>query len=92
MNRRQFVRLAGALGATAAWGGTTPWPSRVPWRERRDLYPEGVASGDPQAESVLLWTRYPVDGGATSARLRLEVAEDEGFRLVVATESTLVLA
>ena len=35
------------------------------WPERRDLYPEGVASGDPDPNSVILWTRRPfADAGA----------------------------
>src|SRR6185295_18394504 len=55
------------------------------WRERRDLYPEGVASGDPSPDSVLLWTRRPPVDGDTAKRLTVEVAEDEGFTRVVAT-------
>ena len=59
------------------------------WRERRDLYPEGVASGDPDPNSVILWTRRPFEdrAGAGEARadvLTVEVAEDEAFRRVVA--------
>jgi hypothetical protein len=55
----------------------------VVWRERRDLYPEGVASGDPDPHSVILWTRRPFDGGSAQL-LTVEVAEDEAFRRVVA--------
>jgi len=75
---------AAALGASLAWGGVYARPSRVRWRERRDLFPEGVASGDPQADSVLLWTRYPRGNGATEARLTLEVSEDAAFERLVA--------
>jgi alkaline phosphatase D len=78
ISRRAFMELAVAFGATAAWGQTSATPSRVQWRERRDLYPEGVASGDPDHNSVLLWTRHP---GAT--RLHVEVAEDDAFQRVV---------
>ena len=46
------------MGASLAWGGPAHG-SRVSWHERRDLYPHGVASGDPDAHSVLLWTRRP---------------------------------
>ena len=56
-------------------------PSSLKWNERRDLYPEGVASGDPDSSSVLLWTRH-----APNARnLTVEVAEDKSFRRVIAT-------
>lgn len=40
-----------------------------------------VASGEPSARSVLLWTRYVAADGA---RLKAEVAEDDGFARVVA--------
>jgi alkaline phosphatase D len=57
------------------------------WRERRDLYPEGVASGDPESESVLLWTRRAPVSGETAATqvLTAEISEDESFRDVIAT-------
>ena len=54
--RREFVAAAAAMGATLAWGGPRR-ASRTRWRERRDLFPEGVASGDPSRHSVILWTR-----------------------------------
>ncbi len=57
--------------------------SRVKWQERRDLYPQGVASGDPDPHSVILWTRRPFAEG-TRHLLTVEVAEDEAFGRVVA--------
>ena len=56
ITRKAFIQMAVALGATAAWGHSLPFPSTVSWRERRDLYPEGVASGDPDSNIVMLWT------------------------------------
>jgi alkaline phosphatase D len=82
LNRRDFIQTAAAMGAALAWGGRAR-ASRIIWRERRDLYPEGVASGDPDAHSVILWTRRPFTQGARQI-LTVEVAEDEGFRRVVA--------
>jgi alkaline phosphatase D len=80
-SRRDFIELAAALGATLAW--TAPArASRSQWRESRDLFPQGVASGDPDPTSVILWTRRPFDAG-TARRLDLEVAEDREFRRVV---------
>ena len=80
-----------ALGATAVWGQPTPARSRIAWHERRDVYPEGVASGDPDSSSVLLWTRRPPLGGQAVARLTVEVAEDEGFTRVIATAVAPIL-
>src|SRR5205807_2294145 len=53
--------------------------------------PEGVASGDPQSDSVLLWTRYPSPKSANS-KLTVEVATDREFRQVVAKTTTVVAA
>jgi hypothetical protein len=49
-SRRDFIKTAAAMGASLAWVGGAR-ASRVNWSERRDLYPEGVASGDPDART-----------------------------------------
>lgn len=92
MDRRDFLKLAAALGATLAAGCATVRPSASGWRERRDLYPQGVASGDPDTQSALLWTRRPYADGRTEATLLVEVAEDPAFTRVVATAAAPVLA
>ena len=92
LSRREFLAYAAALGATVAWGTTRARNSRIAWTERRELYPEGVASGDPQSDSVILWTRRPIADNKNSASLIVEVAEDNGFRRVVATTSASVSA
>ena len=89
MNRRQFVQTAAAIGATVAFGGRAS-ASKTQWRERRDLFPEGVASGDPAPDSVILWTRRPYDGGG-KRMLVAEIATDPDFRHVVATAPAPVL-
>src|ERR1044071_2168275 len=85
LNRREFVRLAAAMGASLAWGGSAR-ASTTGWHERRELYPEGVASGDPEPSSVILWTRRPFESGGRRV-LTVEVAEDDAFRRVVAKAS-----
>src|SRR3954453_23226958 len=82
LSRRKFIKTAATLGAALAWGGKAR-ASRVRWQERRDLYPEGVASGDPDPNSVILWTRRPLTDGTRNI-LTVEVAEDEAFKRVVA--------
>jgi alkaline phosphatase D len=81
-SRRSFLKTAAAMGAWLIWAGPAR-SSSVPWRERRDLYPQGVASGDPDPHSVILWTRRPFDQG-TRHLLTVEVAEDEAFGRVIA--------
>jgi alkaline phosphatase D len=90
LSRRDFMQAAAAMGAALAWGGAAR-ASATNWRERRELYPEGVASGDPAADGVILWTRRPYEGRDT-ATLTVEVAEDEGFRRIVATAPAIVSA
>jgi alkaline phosphatase D len=82
ISRRSFLKAAAAMGASLAWVGPARG-SRVKWRERRDLYPQGVASGDPDPHSVILWTRRPFAEGKRHL-LTVEVAEDEAFHRVVA--------
>jgi phosphodiesterase/alkaline phosphatase D-like protein len=41
--------------------------------ERRDLFPQGVASPDPHPDSVILWTRRPPVGESRAALLAVEV-------------------
>lgn len=92
MTRRRFVAAATAMGATLAWAAPQPSPSRQKWTERRDLFAEGVASGDPATDSVLLWTRASAGGSAPEVPLTVEIAEDEAFKRVVATARTRALA
>jgi alkaline phosphatase D len=90
LSRRDFIKTAAVMGASLAWGGKAR-ASRVRWHERRDLYPQGVASGDPDAHSVILWTRRPFEQGDRHI-LAVEVAEDEAFRRVIAHASAPVSA
>src|SRR5579862_4722354 len=81
-----------ALGASLAWAGRIPWPSDLAPRERRDLFPQGVASADPDPGSVLLWTRRPPVGESSASTLTVEVATDLDFRHVVATAHAPLVA
>jgi alkaline phosphatase D len=101
MSRREFLTTAASIGAVAAFartdlasavasGGTGK--SKQPWVERRDLYPEGVASGDPDARSVLLWTRRPGGAGDTAVPLTCEIADDAAFEHIIATAGAKVTA
>jgi alkaline phosphatase D len=84
ITRRSFIQMAAALGATAAWATPFGSLSDVPWRESRDFYPEGVASGDPAADGVILWTRRPPQDKTKERKLTVEVATGESFKHVVA--------
>ena len=93
LTRRMFIAAATSMGATWAWAGSRPLSSRSrpPRVERRDLFAEGVASGDPAPDSVLLWTRYSAGGTEKSVPLTVEVAEDAAFEHLVASAETRAL-
>jgi alkaline phosphatase D len=73
INRRQLVQ-AGMLGL-----GALSLPGFAALLDTRG-FTHGVASGEPGANSVLLWTRY---AAAQDTPLRVEVAIDEQFKRVV---------
>jgi alkaline phosphatase D len=77
------ARLGASL-AVAARGARALVPRPT---ERRDLFPHGVASGDPDESSVVLWTRRP-DGSV----LHAEIALDPDFAHIVATTRCRVSA
>ena len=92
MHRRQFLASTALLGFVGVWATrSSAKPSRSRWREDRAAYPQGVASGDPDEHSVVLWTRRPFEQGDRH-ELTVEIAPDPDFRQVVATAHVPVLA
>jgi alkaline phosphatase D len=76
LKRREW--LAGLAGIAVA--GLSDWAYA---QATAPGFNHGVASGDPLADRVILWTRYrPADGGV--ARVRYEVATDDAFARIVA--------
>jgi alkaline phosphatase D len=85
LTRRQFLEAALALGCGALWVDSAPRASTLRWQERRELYPQGVASGDPQTDSVILWTRRAFGADSVAAKaapteVSVEVALVQGFQ------------
>src|SRR5579871_3535071 len=89
--RREFLGLAASFGASLGWARGAA-PSRVAWTERRDMFPQGVASGDPRPDSVIVWTRRPPSANSIATRLTMELAEDSAFRRIVSTVEVPVSA
>ena len=76
LTRREFVAgAAAAMGATLAWGAPRPTRSRTRWVERRDLFAQGVASGDPGVRQ-----RPPVDARLVRGRRGRRHADGRGGR------------
>jgi alkaline phosphatase D len=91
-NRRELIACAAAMGATCVFAVARPRKSTIAWTERRESYPEGVASGDPTSDSIVLWTRYAGAGGASLERLTVEIAADPQFQEVVAVATATASA
>jgi alkaline phosphatase D len=90
-SRREFIRgvalgaaAVGTAGLVACGGGGDDAPAQV-------SYAQGVASGDPLGDRVILWTRVGVAGGADVA-VSWEVASDAGFATVVASGAATATA
>lgn len=90
MDRRSFLRrsmyftvVAASAGLSACNdGGDGDGEEEVSGRYG---FPQGVASGDPRAESVVFWSRcLPSDGSGGDVALRLQVSASEGFSSLVA--------
>ena len=83
LDRRAFLKLAVGFAASAVWARSSPKSAKSSWREVPAAFPQGVASGDPSEDSVLLWTRSPPQPQGTS-RLLVEVSENNAFTRVIA--------
>lgn len=79
MNRREFLRFGGFLTVSAATGPlVTACGSSDDGPEL--AFPQGVASGDPKGDSVVLWARVTRPGGAVEdTDLRVEISTDAQF-------------
>ena len=91
ISRRGFIGAAAAMGATIAWAAGNGKLKARPWTHTPERFAEGVASGDPDMRSVLLWTRVSNATDAT-VPLTVEVAEDSAFERMVANADTKALA
>lgn len=82
LNRREFLHASLFLGfAIATKKG---WSNKAPLSatERRELFPQGVASGDPTAKSVILWTRRPPVNDNTAKKLSVEISTTPEFKKI----------
>lgn len=91
LTRRKFIESSTLYCTYIAISSELPFDSKIKWSERRDIYPQGVASGDPQFDSVILWTRRPPSQSSrTVESLTVEVAEDASFKKVIAVSNARI--
>jgi len=88
--RRGFLEAI-VVSAAVPWSGCSnsddgpsiPEPS--PEAERDRVFPQGIASGDPRPDGILLWTRVEPPTPDATITLTWYLARDEGFEDPVAT-------
>lgn len=80
MQRRRFLKavLAGVLLVAAGIRG------RFAAASVQSVFLHGIASGDPRADSVILWTRVSVDS-SRAVKVHWHIAEDRGMTRIVAS-------
>ncbi|MFT3679064.1 MAG: alkaline phosphatase D family protein [Ferruginibacter sp.] len=82
--RRKFLQqsffIGFAITTKKGWANKLP----IPATERRDLFPQGVASGDPTASSVILWTRRPPVKDSAAKKLTVEISTTPDFKKILA--------
>jgi alkaline phosphatase D len=80
LRRRTFLQWL-AAGSALPLVGTSACTDDATDR----TFPQGVASGDPTPDSVLLWTRVEA---SASERVRYEFASDPEFKTIVASDES----
>jgi alkaline phosphatase D len=89
-SRRGFFRASGSAAAALAAATALPFSapaSHAAAPEDTRLFQHGVASGDPLADRVILWTRVTPRNPRTVLVVRYEVATDPALRRIVARGS-----
>ncbi len=83
LTRRKFLQsLSIGVVLTTKKGWANNFPTKA--IERRDLFPQGVASGDPTADTVILWTRRPPVNGNLASKLIVEISASPEFNKILA--------
>jgi alkaline phosphatase D len=91
-DRRGFLRRSGGAAATLA-AGVALWPAAARTQAADGMaFGHGVASGDPLADRVVLWTRVTPPAGTDRVRVLYRVARDPGLADVVQSGSVLATA
>lgn len=91
LTRRGFIGAAAAMGATLAWAAAPGKKAPRSWTHAPERFAEGVASGDPASDSVVLWTRVS-NAMESAVPLFVEVAEDSAFERLVTSTRTRALS
>ncbi|HBQ13699.1 MAG TPA: hypothetical protein DEF51_22045 [Myxococcales bacterium] len=77
-SRREFLRTVVVSAGAASMGSSVlvACGDDTPARPTAEVFPQSVASGDPRADSIVLWTRAVPEDETTDAMVTLEVGTD----------------
>ncbi len=81
VNRRQSLQLIAVGGAALSQAGPSAGAAAQAVDDGGTVFRHGVASGDPDQQSVVLWTRVTTD--ANSVPVEWQIATDPAFQSVV---------
>lgn len=89
-SRRKFLQTSILFGVAIAT--KQGWAEKQPAHaiERRDLFPQGVASGDPTDHTVILWTRRPPVKDSTAKSLTVEISLTPDFKKIYSGGTTTI--
>lgn len=83
MKRRAFLKWGSFLTVSVASAGLTGCLSGGGGNEEKPgeqfSFPQGVASGDPKPDSIVLWTRVERSRGSGPISVRVQVSERQDF-------------
>jgi len=82
IDRRRFLTVLGGATAGLATAGRLAAPPAAHAEPDPGPFGLGVASGDPEHDSLVLWTRVGPDPRSAPVTVEWELADDEGFRRV----------
>ena len=81
LNRRQLLGLLSS--GTFLLSAGVQAAIKLTGSPQRLRFPQGVASGDPQPDGVMLWTRAEPESPSDTVALSLQVAQDPDFSELV---------
>ncbi len=91
--RRSFLQAVVAVATSTAFGCSDDEVGTQSNEEALKYFPQSVASGDPRADSVVLWVRaVNPDAAGSDTQVRLEVSTSEDFASLVLDQTFTALA
>lgn len=93
IGRRRFLQTVVVTAGAASLGGSLAGcGDEGGGGDPSQTFPQSIASGDPRAESIVLWTRVTPADPAADATVRLEVALDEAFSMSLSLSTSELVA